>query len=135
MRKIVLILTFVMVALISNATNYYIKSSGNDANTGLSDAQAWATTIKVNAAWAAGTFAAGDSILFKRGDTFIGTIIVRESGTSGRNIIVGAYGASNIAKPIITGLKDLTGWTDVGGNIWESILLSEPMELLILLNQ
>ena len=53
----------------------------------------------------------------------------------GINIIVGAYGASNIAKPIITGLKDLTGWTDVGGNIWESILLSEPMELLILLNQ
>ena len=33
----------------SYSKNYYVKSTGNDNNTGLSDAQAWATIAKVNA--------------------------------------------------------------------------------------
>lgn len=83
---------------------YYIKNSGNDANTGLSDAQAW-TFAKL----ASFTPVNGDTILFNRGETFIGSLDLRKSSVSGSVITYGAYGSG--AKPIITSLKTLTGWT------------------------
>ena len=91
---------------------YYIKNSGNDANTGLSDAQAW-TFAKLE------TFvpANGDVILFNRGETFFGTLILLKSGISGSGITYGAYGTGS--DPIISSLKTLTGWTNHSGNIWK----------------
>jgi parallel beta-helix repeat protein len=69
---------------------------------------------KVNAS----TFKAGDQILFQKGDTFYGTITVKNSGSSGNPITFGAYGTG--ADPIITGFTNVTAWTNLGGNIWES---------------
>lgn len=109
MRKLLIILYFFIAAPLY-ATNYYVRSNGNDSNTGLSNTQAWKTITKVNTVWAAGTFAPGDSILFRRGDTFYGTLNITESGTSGNNIIVGAYGAG--ANPILSGFQTLSSWTD-----------------------
>src|SRR5690348_12141113 len=49
---------------VAPGTTYYVSSSaGSDANSGTSSAAAWATVAKVNAQ----VFAAGDSILFRRG--------------------------------------------------------------------
>lgn len=118
MRYILTIL-FLFFNLIASATNYYVKNGGSDAADGQSDGNAWETISKVNTVWDAGTFAPGDSILFKRGDTFYGTIIADESGTSGSPIVVGAYGTGD--DPIITGLTTISSWTSYGGGIYYSV--------------
>lgn len=96
MKKLITLI-FIVAAFLSNATNYYIKNGGNDAASGLSDALAWGTIAKVNSEWAAGTFAPGDSILFKKGDSWSETITVGEAGTNGNNIIIGSYSGISIA--------------------------------------
>jgi hypothetical protein len=115
MKKLIII-PFLLISLILQATNYYVKTGGDDGKDGKSDANAWLTVTKVNTVWDADTFAPGDSILFNRGDTFSGTITVTESGSSGSPIIVGAYGTG--ADPIITGFSTLSSWTDEGGSIY-----------------
>lgn len=80
------------------ATTYYVSSSGgSDANDGLSPSTAWKTLTKVSAQ----TFAAGDSILLKRGDTWTGeTLEPHGSGTSTNWITLSGYGTG--ARPAIT---------------------------------
>lgn len=115
MRYLITIL-FLCVNLIASGTNYYVKTGGNDANTGFSDAQAWLTLSKVTTVWLAGTFVPGDSILLKRGDTFYGQVKITEGGTAGSPIIFGAYGTG--VKPIITGLTTVPSWTSYGSGIY-----------------
>ena len=91
---------------------YYVKNGGNDANTGLSDGQAWATIAKVNAS----SFNPGDQILFKKGSTWNETLTVTSSGVGGNPIIFGAYDTG--AAPIISGFTTLTGWANYGGGIY-----------------
>ena len=112
MKRIASILLLVL-SLPLAATNYYVKDDGNDADSGLSDATAWQTLSQVTTEWYNGTFAAGDSILLKRGVIFYGKITVWESGTSGSPIVIGAYGTG--AAPIITGMQTLVSWTQLGG--------------------
>src|SRR5439155_24206044 len=50
----------------------------------------------------------GDVILFKRGETFYGSIVVNKSGTSSLPITIGAYGSGS--RPIITSFVTLSGW-------------------------
>ena len=57
--------------------------------------------------------ASGDSILFNRGESFIGGFSVAVS-----DVYIGAYGTGE--NPIITGFTSVTSWTDLGSNIWES---------------
>jgi len=108
-----LIIPFLLFSLIASGTDYYVKSTGADGNTGLSDGQAWQTITKVNSFWAASSFAPGDNIYFNRGDTWAGvTLVVSESGSAGSPITISAYGAG--ADPIITGFTTLASWTDEG---------------------
>jgi len=107
--KQLLILLFVMFAGIANASNYYVSASGNDANRGTSPDAAWRTIAKVNAF----TFAANDSILFKRGDAFYGTVIAKRN-----NLNFSAYGTG--ARPLISGFTTVNNWTPVGGGVYES---------------
>ena len=105
-------LLFVCCLFICNAIHaksYYISAAGSDVNSGTSPASPWQTISKVNSF----TFALNDSILFKRGNIFYGGIVVR-----GANLNFGAYGTG--AKPIISGLSTITGWVNLGGNIWEA---------------
>jgi hypothetical protein len=82
--------------------DYFVKNGGNDANTGLSDAQAWETETKVETEWQAGTFSAGDTISFNRGDTWVFTSRITldnaSAGAIGNHIVIGAYGSG--ADPI-----------------------------------
>jgi hypothetical protein len=112
--KTVLLLSFVLLAIAANAKNYYLSNSGNDSNSGTDPSSAWQTLTKINAT----TFLPGDQILFRRGDTFYGNIVVNISGTSSTPITYGSYGSG--AKPVITGFTSVTSWTNKGGNIWES---------------
>jgi hypothetical protein len=128
MRKILPVL-FILVSFSAGATNYYVKTGGSDGANGLSDATAWATVNKVTGT----SFTAGDSILFRRGDTFVSSSnaelgIATTSGNSGAQITYGAYGIG--AKPIINARKVLANWnvagswTNVTGNIWSCTLIT-----------
>ena len=106
---------FIISCLTASAKNYYISSvSGNDANSGTSTTAAWKTITKLNSSFS--TLLPGDAVLFNRGETFYGSIIVSKSGSSGSPIVIGAYGTG--ANPVITGFTTVNTWTNLGNNIW-----------------
>ncbi|MDP4290359.1 MAG: T9SS type A sorting domain-containing protein [Bacteroidota bacterium] len=124
-----------MVSISLKATTYYFSSStGSDNNTAsqaTNQATPWKTINKLNSIMS--TLRPGDMVLFKRGETFPGTINLTVSGAAGNPITFGAYG-SGTAKPILDNRLTLTGWTSLGGNIWEtsnSALQSQPTALFI----
>ena len=98
---------------------YYISNEGSDGLDGLTPETAWQTIAHVNAQ----TFQPGDSILFRRGDTWRETLLVTSSGTPAAWITYGAYGPG--AKPRILGSEQAVGWTQVAPNIWRS---STPLD-------
>src|SRR5450759_47406 len=114
--KTLFLLPFIIFGLTANATNYYFSVTGNDANTGTSTSTPWQTLAEFNSVFSSRS--PGDSLLFKRGDTFYGSLVISRSGSAGLPMIIGAYGTG--AKPIITGLVTLTGWTSSGGGIYQS---------------
>ena len=116
MRKFLstLIVTL-LICFTADAKTYYVSNSGNDNNNGLSTTSPWKTLDKVSSFTG---FVAGDAILFNRGEVFYGSIKINNSGSSGNPITFGAYGSG--AKPVITGFATVNGWTNLGGNIWES---------------
>src|SRR5262249_14209502 len=93
---------------------YYVAANGSDSNSGTSLSAAWQTLSKVNAT----SFAAGNCVLFRAGDTFEGPLTPKTSGTSSAPITFGAYGSG--AKPTISGFTDVSAWTSVGTNQWLS---------------
>jgi hypothetical protein len=95
------------------ATTYYISNAGSDAANGTSTGTSWQTIAKVNAT----TFAAGDQVLFKKGDSWNEKLTIPSSGTAGNVITFGSYGTG--VKPIITGFQNLS-LSDQGSNIWSA---------------
>lgn len=97
---------------------YFVKNGGNDGLDGRSDANAWATIAKVNAV----TLYPGDTVLFKRGDTWQEQVsLVPQSGSSSGYVIYSAYGEGN--KPRILGSKQENSsgdWVNTGTNLWRN---------------
>jgi hypothetical protein len=128
--NILITVVFILITNLSFATTYYVDATnGNDNNNGTSPSTAWKTIEKVNSS----TFAPGDSVLFKRGESFRGSL-VPSSGSPSGYITYGAYGTGN--KPKLLGAYERSSssdWTNQGGNIWRtkyrSVNLVEP-ELL-----
>lgn len=118
MKVLLLAVLCLLFNLNVSAITYYVASDGNDNNTGQSVALPWKTISKINSKMS--SFRAGDVILFRRGDTFAGTLQINVSGTSSSYITFGAYGTGNL--PIFAGHKALTNWTPLVGypNVWES---------------
>jgi hypothetical protein len=109
------ILLFLLISITLNATTYHFANSGNDISGNGSAATPFASLAKANSL----TLVAGDSVLFKRGDSYRGALIVPASGNSTTNIIYGAYGTGN--KPKILGSRDISNtsdWVLSSGNIW-----------------
>lgn len=106
-----LIILFLLICNSAFATNYYVSNSGSDAANGITTGTAWQTIAKVNSS----SFLAGDSVLFKKGDSWNEKLKFPSSGVAGNPIIIGAYSTGN--KPLITGFVPLT-MVDQGGNIW-----------------
>ncbi len=100
----------------ASATNYYVAPTGNDANNGTSEATAWKTIDRVNQS--AFTFQPGDKILFQRGGTYRGEVILGVSGTPSQPVTIGAYGSGN--RPVIKGSVLVSGWSNYQGNIWQA---------------
>jgi len=76
-------------------TYFVDATAGSDAAAGTSAATAWRSLARVNAA----TLRPGDVVGFKRGETFPGTLIVRQSGTASAPIQLVAYGTG--AMPVL----------------------------------
>ncbi len=74
------------------ATTYYVDAaSGNDSNAGTSQGSAWRTVTKVINA----SLAPGDTVLFKRGQTFSGDVDLSEDGDSGAPITISSFGSGS----------------------------------------
>jgi uncharacterized repeat protein (TIGR02059 family) len=105
LRK-VLTIFFLALNTVLFATNYYVKNTGNDSNTGLSDAQAWAHHPWMSTWTGTVTLAPGDIVSMKRSDTWSisypsgAYMIVGQSGSAGKPITTTAYGTGD-SKPII----------------------------------
>ncbi len=82
----------------SFAASYFVSNSGNDANSGTTETNSWASLTKINGF----AFQPGDKILFKRGDSWTGQINITKSGTQTNPITYGAYGPDSNAKPVIS---------------------------------
>jgi len=125
--------TFIVILLalssFASATDYYVKTGGNDLASGTSDATAWATINKVNSIFS--VLKPGDRILFKRGNIFYGTIKITKSGASGSPITFGAYGTGD--KPIITGFTAISSWTNEGNGIYSASLKSEGLTNMVVI--
>ena len=95
-------------------TTYYVASSGKDSNTGRSSNAPFQTITKINSL----SLKPGDQVLFRRNDTFSGSLQLRKSGSSGKPIVIDAYGSGN--KPILTGSVPVSNWTSLGNNTWQA---------------
>ena len=99
---------------------YYVNMTGNDQNDGLTPQTAWATTKQ------AATAPGGSTILFRRGDTFYGSLRVPSSDDPENPTVIGAYGEGD--KPKINLFKkvvDPNAWERVSPSIWR-IDLKDP---------
>ncbi|MBP8822099.1 MAG: right-handed parallel beta-helix repeat-containing protein [Flavobacteriales bacterium] len=114
--KTVMALLFASTCTLAYATDYYVAPNGNDGANGTSPSTPWNSITRVNQA----TYGLqpGDRILFKRGGTWRGELILGSSGTAGQPITVGAYGSG--AKPVIKGSMPVSNWTVHQGSIWKS---------------
>ncbi|MEZ4776445.1 MAG: right-handed parallel beta-helix repeat-containing protein [Bacteroidia bacterium] len=101
---------------VSFSANYYVSNSGNDGNNGTSPATPWASLGRVNLAM--DFLLPGDSILFARGSTFIGALLITEGGTAAKPLYFGAYGTGDA--PLFKGSIPVNNWTNTGGNIWKA---------------
>ncbi|MFA6486432.1 MAG: peptidoglycan-binding protein [Candidatus Magasanikbacteria bacterium] len=81
------------VARAASATYYVDATSGLDANNGTSIATPWKTISKVNNT----TLSPGDTVLFKRGETWAEQLTPKSSGTVTSSIIFSVYGDSGAA--------------------------------------
>ena len=116
MRPCVAIVLLLIYVPAWGATYYVDATGGNDSNVGTATNNAWKTISKVNAS----AFSAGDSILFKRGETWREPLVVSSSGLAGNPITFGAYGTG--ALPVLmasTSKSNPIDWTaDATVNIW-----------------
>ena len=117
------IYTFIVMAMsISDgfANNYYLSDEKGDDNRSIEEAQnpatPWKTIEKINSQF--DIIKPGDSILFKRGETFYGTLHIKASGSPTSPVIIGAYGTG--LKPIFTSFQEIKAWKAKGNGIYES---------------
>ncbi len=115
-NKYLLFFSVLVVTLSGKAqTTYFIDASGgNDNWTGTSPSTAWQTLSKVNTT----AFQPGDSILFKRGESWRGQL-VPVSGNAFAGIYYGAYDIGSL--PLIMGSENknqASDWVMESTNIW-----------------
>ena len=97
---------------------YYVSGEGDDSNDGLSESTPFKTLQKLRALFDHHDIADNSTILFRDGDIFRGSIIVKAN-----NIMFGSYGDISKGKPKIyvspyDGAKEGT-WVEVKTNIWK----------------
>ena len=104
------------------ARTYYLDSeNGNDANSGMSESDAWKTLEKANSV----AFNPGDKILLKAGSVFTGPFNAKGNGEEGNEIIVSSYGdIDSLGKPLIRSDKDISLFNVNNVSYWKVSNLS-----------
>jgi hypothetical protein len=116
----------------AEAATYYVDSSVTDTNLASATADfttynptTFATSTGSDSVYnsvldiSAGSFSPGDNILFRKGQTWYGTLTVPSSGTVEQPITFGAFGSGD--KPVINGADNLnytSAWTKYPGNLF-----------------
>ena len=95
-------------------TTYYVAANGQDANAGTTPNAPLQSLAKVNQL----ALQPGDAVLFRRGDTFRGTLFIRQSGSASLPLRFDAYGSGS--KPVLSGSTVVSDWSNVGSNIWQA---------------
>lgn len=114
MKKTITTLVMLVCAIaFAQAKNYYISSStGNDSNSASINAP-YKTLAKASAI----QLSPGDTVFFKRGDTFLGHYKPVGSGTENAPVVMTSYGEGEL--PILSGQVGAAG----GGDYAEAIRL------------
>lgn len=107
----------------SFATDYYFSNSGNDNNSGTTEATPFKTLAKASSM----RFLPGDRLLFKRGETFRGELLMTSSGMVGNPIVIDSYGEGIDAT--ISGSEFINNWTSVGNGIYKADCAGYPQML------
>lgn len=84
-----------------SGTTFYVASSGNNANNGTSMSTPWATFAHAISAG----YATNNTVLLRRGDTFVSTGVDDDNYTTAGPFLIGAYtdpGSPSVIDPIIT---------------------------------
>ncbi|HEV3413535.1 MAG TPA: right-handed parallel beta-helix repeat-containing protein [Puia sp.] len=101
-------------------TYYFSGVNGDDSRSPAQAQQAatpWRSLAKLDQIFP--QLQPGDSVLFKRGEVYYGSIVAGASGADGRPIVLAAYGQGY--EPIISGFSRLTGWKAGGTNgVWQA---------------
>jgi hypothetical protein len=98
MKKLVLLLSIIAISVAAQARKFYFSSTGNDSYTttqAQNPSTPWATLSKAQSSMS--SFISGDSILFKKGDKFSGSINIQ----SKTGLYFGSYGTGE--KPLFWG--------------------------------
>ncbi|MBU3027569.1 right-handed parallel beta-helix repeat-containing protein [Zobellia galactanivorans] len=120
-RKAYVLYAFLMLCATTAfaQNNYYLSASGNDSNSGTSEASPWKTINKLNSV--KNSIKPGDVIHFNRGDVFYGSLDLKgKKGSSGKTIVLKSYGSGD--KAIIRASVKINNWTRHSGNIWKANL-------------
>jgi hypothetical protein len=110
--------TWYEIAMASETCTYFVSNSGNDNLDGLTEATAWKTIAHVNGM----TLRVGETVCFKRGDTWrlpTDQYLSLRSGDSTGYITYTAYGTGR--KPLFLGSVEknsTSDWTEISPNIW-----------------
>ena len=128
--KHILIMSFLALSTWSYATNYYVSNTGNDSASGTSESTPWKSITKVNSAFS--SMEPGDRILFRRGETFYGSLRISAGGISGNPIVIGAYGTGE--KPVITGFSTVSSWNNAGNGIYSKVIACESAPEMVTIN-
>lgn len=119
-RVIVSILFLISNNFESFATTYYFSSSKGNDSFSFEQAQKqstpWKSLEKLNTVIP--YLKPGDSVLFRRGDIFVGSLSLAVSGSATHLISFGAYGNKSKPIPQINGRISLSNWTKYDKNIW-----------------
>ena len=116
----------------AEANSFYISPQGSDSSDGQSPQTAWRTLAKIEQN--ATNFTPGTQILLQRNAVWKEALYLNDiNGTAQNPIKFGTY--CNGAKPVISGLKTIQGWTTFSPNLWQYHCESCPDDLnLLLLN-
>src|SRR5690349_21412106 len=109
-----LAMLFVLANLSVRATNYYVDPSSTGSNQGTFN-DPWKSIADIP--WAINYYSPGDTIFFKRGQYFTGTLSLNSSGSNGAPIVLMPYGTGNA--PVFQ--YDLAHITEA--NIYDRVLI------------
>ena len=104
--RICMLFALMLITTITHATTFYVDASTTATTQNGTLATPWKTLSQVSSNMS--SFQPGDFVLFKRGETFTGTLYPTRGGTASAPLTFGAYGSGN--KPKFTGTGNTIGY-------------------------